>query len=385
MLIPELPAAELEQRGASWTAREIVQQPDVWREARESIVRRGEPVRQFLQQVLEKPDLRIILTGAGSSAYIGQCLLPALLEGMQRRVEAIATTDLIASPAQYFQRTVPTLLVSFARSGNSPESLAAVEIGSQQVDACFHLVVTCNKDGTLYARCNGRIDAAVWLLPDATHDRSFAMTSSFSTMLYAALCLFLPGATSSRTADRICAAGTRVIEHFSPQLRALAARRFARTVFLGSGALRGLANEAALKLLELTDGADVVMAESPLGFRHGPKTVVTRDTLVFVFVSNDPLTRRYDLDLARELKADGIVARLCLITADHRDCATFDALVLPEMELAEDYELLLPYVICAQLYAMFKALEQGRTPDSPSVAGTVSRVVQGVTIYHGPG
>jgi tagatose-6-phosphate ketose/aldose isomerase len=308
-----------------------------------------------------------------------------LLEGLQRRVEAIATTELIASPAQYFQRKVPTLLVSFARSGNSPESLAAVEIAGQHVDACLHLVITCNKAGALYARCSGRSDAAVWLLPEATHDRSFAMTSSFSTMLYAAVCLFLPDVMLQRTADQISAAGTRVIEQLSPHLRALAARRFARTVFLGSGALRGLANEAALKLLELTDGADVVLAESPLGFRHGPKTIVTRDTLAFVFVSNDPLTRRYDLDLARELKADGIVAQLTLITADHRDCAELDALVLPELELAEDCELLLPYVICAQLYAMFKALELGRTPDSPSVTGTVSRVVQGVTIYQGPG
>ena len=88
-------------------------------------------------------------------------------------------------------------------------------------------------------------------------------------------------------------------------MAALAHRRFGRVAYLGSGPLQSLAREAALKLLELTDGALVTMFESTLGFRHGPKTVVNADTLVVVFASNDPLTRAYDRDLIEELRENG--------------------------------------------------------------------------------
>ena len=136
--------------------------------------------------LFRQPELRIVLTGAGTSAYIGECLAPALTRMLRRRVDAIPTTDLVSSPQSYLSAETPTLMVSFGRSGNSPESLAAVELASAYVRQCSHLIVTCDADGALYQRGRVAPDSAVILLPAASNDRSFAMTSSFTGMLFAA-------------------------------------------------------------------------------------------------------------------------------------------------------------------------------------------------------
>jgi tagatose-6-phosphate ketose/aldose isomerase len=95
---PGLPAAELESRGAAWTAREIAQQPDVWKEVGALVAGERAGLDAFLRPLLARPDLRVVLTGAGTSAYIGDCLAPALAARRGRRIEAIATTELLSGP-----------------------------------------------------------------------------------------------------------------------------------------------------------------------------------------------------------------------------------------------------------------------------------------------
>ena len=81
-----------------WTAREIAQQPEVWTAVGELVARERAGLDAFLQPLIANPHLRIVLTGAGTSAYIGDCLAPALSARLRRRVEAIATTDLLSGP-----------------------------------------------------------------------------------------------------------------------------------------------------------------------------------------------------------------------------------------------------------------------------------------------
>lgn len=372
---------ELTRRRASWTAREIQQQPRAWRSTLDILRASSTTIDAFLRPLLADPSLRIILTGAGSSAYIGQCLAPHVSRALCRRVEAIATTDLVSGPHDYLLPKAPTLLVSFGRSGNSPESIAAVDLASRLVERSHHIIITCNPEGELYRRCAGDARCLGLLLPEETHDRSFAMTSSFSCMLLAGA-LALSGPLSEDAVGAVSAAGARVLSLYAPLLRALAAQNHARVVFLGSNGLQGLAREASLKLLELTDGAVVTLADSPLGFRHGPKTVINAQTLVVIFVSNDPLTRRYDLDLARELRTDARAQRVLTIgTQSDSETKPIDQLLLPELSALLDIDLMPAYVMFAQLYAFYRALHLGNSPDSPSVSGTVNRVVQGVTIH----
>ncbi len=374
--------ADLKTRNATWTAQEITHQPAMWQATRDLIEMNALKLGAFLKPLLAKKDLRIILTGAGSSAYIGQCLQPELMQHLGKRVEAIATTDLVAGPLQCLQPDVPTLLVSFARSGSSPESLAAVDLADRHVKECYQLAITCNAQGELFKRCSNRPHSFALLLPEATHDRSFAMTSSFSSMLYAGYCTFVSGSATKAFVERFSTASSAVLAGISQRLQTMASKPFRRVVYLGSRGLTGLANEAALKLLELTDGGIVSMSNSPLGFRHGPKTFVNSETLVIVYLSNDPLTRRYDLDLLRELRNDGVASQVLAISGISGDDADAgDCVLIPGMSAAGDLELCFPYVMCAQIYAFYRSLELGKSPDNPSASGTVSRVVKGVTIH----
>ena len=378
----QLDESALNRDGGLWTAREIAQQPESWIRTQDLVHRHAEPIARFLAPLLAQPDLRIILTGAGSSAFIGECLAPLLMQKLSRRVEAIATTDLLSGPHQYLQRDVPTLLVSFGRSGGSPESVAVVDLAERLLRECHQLVFTCNEQGTLYQRSRERRNSLAILLPPETHDQGFAMTSSFTSMMLAASLVFHALENAAAGVARIARGARELLERHNATLQTLATESFSRVVYLGSNGFKGLAREAALKLLELTDGKVVGAFDSPLGFRHGPKTIVTGDTLLFVFMSNDPYTRRYDLDLLRELRSDALAGRVIAVTAQAHDAVTEgEHLHVPHLADAPDGDLYFPYIVCGQLYAFHRSLSVGNTPDQPSNSGTVSRVVSGVTIH----
>lgn len=371
----------LERLGGLWTAREIAQQPAMLRETQKLLMARRAEIEAFLEPQLAVAGLRIILTGAGTSAFAGECLAPVLSARLDRRVEAIATTDIVGAPHLYFEAETPTLLVSLGRSGNSPESVAAIELADRLVKNLHHLVITCNADGALAAY--GRRPRGLALqLPEETHDRSFAMTSSFSCMTYAALAVFSGIAAMDGRIDAIARATQAVIANCTPVMQAAAGEGYERVVYLGSHIFKGLARESGLKLLELTNGARVTMFDSPLGFRHGPKTIVNERTLVVVFFSNDAYTRSYETDLLEELRADGVAARVMAITAqDGVGLPEQDEIRVPGLAASDDVELLFPYIVAPQILAFFESLRLGLTPDRPNTSGTVNRVVQGVRIH----
>jgi len=371
-----LSVAEPAADGADcWTRREILQQPDTLRATHALLASQRADIETFLAPLLARPNLRIVLIGAGTSAFIGTCLAATLARATGRRVEAIPTTDIVSAPDLYLEADTPTLSVSFGRSGNSPESIAAVELIDARIADAHHLIITCNAEGALAHRAGG--NAHVVTLPESTHDRGFAMTSSFSAMTYAALAIFSGIESLETRIEPIAAAVDRLLA-IEPRMAALAARGFRRVVYLGSGSFQGLAREAALKLLELTDGATATLFDTTLGFRHGPKTFVDRDTLVVVFVSNDPLTRAYDRDMIEELLADGVAGAVLAVSAQGE---IGDTIAVGGLDAAADGDLLFPFIVPAQLFALHASLARGLTPDTPNTTGTVNRVVQGVRIH----
>ena len=381
-----LSTAQVQSAGAQWTAREIAQQPGLWPQIAREVGADG-GLRAHLAPLLGNAALRIVLTGAGTSAYIGKCLAPALARG-GRQTEAIPTTDIVASPQSTLGAKASTLMVHFARSGNSPESVAALELAERQIEDCHHLIVTCNGEGELTRCARGLRHAYSIVLPQACNDQSFAMTSSFTGMLLAAsLALGTLRADPGRI-EAIAALGTEMLTAHVPLAAELVRAQFDRVVYVGSNELKGLALESALKMLELTDGRVVSIGESPLGFRHGPKTIVNGSTLVVTFLSNDPYTRQYDLDLLRELRSDGVAGRVVALTAhlDERDGPDTIALQagLRSPGSLTDLELCLPYVAFAQTLALLRSISLGLSPDRPNAAGTVNRVVQGVSIHPFP-
>ena len=372
--------------GADWTAREIAQQPTLWPELVRQVAS-DDALRAYLAPLLGDQGVRIVCTGAGTSAYIGKCLAPALAR-TGRRVDAIATTDIVSSPLSAFARDVPTLVVHFARSGNSPESVAAFDLAEQLVEKCQHLVITCNADGNLVRHAQEKSRGHCIVLPDACNDRSFAMTSSFTGMLLAAaqaleIVRDLPGRI-----ENLVSLGKEVLNGLVPQVKAMVRAQFDRIIFLGSNELNGAARESALKMLELTSGRVISMAESPLGFRHGPKSIIDENTLVVLYLSSDPYTRQYDEGLLREIRKDGRARKIIALTAQSgRDRAadTIELGAVGESRVEfSDIELCLPYVVFAQVLALHQSVSLGISPDSPNDTGTVHRVVRGVEIYPFP-
>lgn len=356
-------------RADCWTAREIRQQPDTLRASQALLERDRAHIEAFVGPLLADPATRIVLTGAGTSAFIGEALAPWLSRTLERCVEAIPTTDLVSAPHLHFRRAVPTLLVSFGRSGSSPESVAAVDLADTQLDRVHHLVITCNPDGELARRAGESTHVVV--LPSETHDRGFAMTSSFSAMMLAAASI-LEGIEAVGARVAAIAEAVNGALQTEPAAAELARRGFERVVYLGSGVFKGLAREAALKLMELSDGAVVTAFDTPMGFRHGPKTIVSDRTLVVVFMSNDPLTRLYDADIVTELRRDG--------SAEVISIGAGGDLAVGDPGLG-DVDLLFPYIVPAQLFGLKVSLALGLTPDEPNATGTVSRVVQGVRLH----
>lgn len=374
-----IPETRLSAASALCTAREIEQQPRMLALTDTLVAAMHGQLTDFVAPITDDPQARVILTGAGTSAYIGLCLAALLEQTLAARVEAIPTTDIVAAPELYLDPAAPLLLVSFGRSGNSPESLAAIELAEARVPGVRHLVFTCNRSGAL-GRINVR-HALTVQLPEQTHDAGFAMTSSFSCMLYATLAALSPAHSMDARGKALARAMDGVIQTTTPALSELAAQGHDRVVFLGSGLLQGLARESALKLGELCNGEVATCFDSTLGFRHGPKTFVSANTAVIVYVSNHPLTRQYDHDLIDELRHDGVAARVLEITAQPRIGHAADTIAIADMAAAADVDLIWPYVAAAQMFALHASLARGITPDNPNPQGMVNRVVQGVRIH----
>ncbi|TCC57672.1 SIS domain-containing protein [Kribbella pittospori] len=358
------------------TYREVVQQPAVWREAAETLAARSDEVAAFLEPLFALPDLRIVLTGAGTSAFAGEVLAPALARTLRRRVDAVATTDIVSNPREMFAEDVPTLLVSFARSGDSPESVAATQLAASCLTSVHQLVITCNPEGQLAREHSGSNSSLVLLMPSATNDRGFAMTSSFTSMLLSAWLALAPD-QDPRLAERLAAAAEQVLGR-PDELARLTGRPYDRIVYLGSGSLGGLARESALKLLELTAGKVISYYDTPLGFRHGPKAVLKDGTLAVVYLSNDAYTRRYDHDIVEELRAAIGSENVLAVSAQSDDAESWQ---IDGVSDVDDAVLTLPFVVIAQLLALRFSIALGRTPDNPFPDGEVNRVVQGVTIH----
>ncbi|MBF0785841.1 SIS domain-containing protein [Muribacter muris] len=374
-MILTLPEQTLTKQNAYWTAKEIAQQPATWREtaaqvAQSDLVERLAP----LVARAKRGELRIILTGAGTSAFIGEVVAPILSQTLGCVVEAIASTDLVSNPYQYLFADKPTLLVSFARSGNSPESIGAVERVDEIVKEAYHLAITNNQQGALFAKCRQNPTAYAFALAESTHDKGFAMTSSASNMMLAALLLLAPQRFDQAWAEQCCQVTETLLTQDLETVRQWAHQPAQRVVYLGSGHFQGLARECALKLLELTAGERLGFFESTMGFRHGPKSLVQQDTVIFIFSSQHPYTRQYDRDLYHELVRDNKAKQIVLLGE------TSGALQTEFCKL-DDTGCLFPYLVIGQLYAFYTSLHLGYTTDNPCSSGEVNRVVQGVTLY----
>ena len=373
MLLDE---SKLEEKDFKYTYTEILNQADTWLEVYDLYEKRKNDIENFLKKVGK--DCKVIFTGAGTSEYVGNIALDYLKTHGEFEFESVATTDLVSAPYLHFEKNQKTLLVSFARSGNSPESLAAVKLGKEIVDDFYNLPITCAKEGKLAQALKDDENSYVFLEPEITNDKGFAMTNSFSSMLLATLLIFDTKTQNKKEiVEKISKLGKEIYNNLE-EIENLVNFDFNRVVYLGSGPLGKLTKEARLKILELTAGEVATIWESSMGFRHGPKSFVDENTLVISFVSSNPYTRLYDLDILDEIANDKIAKKIIGISNSKLDR---DYELIFEEDGLDDVYLCPAYIIIGQIIALVTSLRVGNTPDNPSRTHTVNRVVKGVTIH----
>lgn len=377
-----LPEAEKQSRGLQNTPGEIFQQPETWLATLNLLGSMRSAIGSYLQGFLNAPCPEIILAGAGTSDYVGRAISRILRKRLSCDVSAVPSTELLTNIDDCLVPGKQYLLVSFSRSGDSSEGVAVLDQTLERYpDRVRHLLVTCNESGSM-----AKIPIVFPLVLDSkVNDRGLAMTSSFTNMVIAGQYLgFLQAPELFEPLVRELAdAGSRKMADAAQITAELAARRFSRVCFIGTGPLQAVAEESALKVLELNAGRIPTLAQSPLGLRHGPMSFVNDETLVVAFLSSDEQRRQYELDLLDELNKKQLGAEMLIVTphASARvDRISQNILSLDLSSGFPDFALAPISVLAGQLLGLFLSIENGITPDSPS-SGAISRVVSHVKIY----
>jgi len=378
---------QMKENFSTYTIHEIYQQPATWRKTCAQLASCKDELQKFLDQVVKAEDFDIVLTGAGTSEFVGNSLYHALNKKYDFKVKSYASTDIVPNPEDTLSRTKPTLLVNFGRSGNSPESVGSVEAAEVVCENIYHLFVTCNSEGALSKLADKHDNCFALNLTPETHDKSFAMTSSYSNMYLATyLALNLDRLDEITAAvEKICAAGENFLNNqYEAVAKIVSEFDFDRIVYLGNIALKGVAQESALKMLELTAGKVATMYDSQLGFRHGPKSIINDNTLTVVYLSDDDYRRKYELDLVKEMAGQRKGNKIAVVY--NKACEGIEELADYTVQInvgaeMENIMLGLDYVMFAQTLAVMKSLSMGITPDNPCPTGEVNRVVKGVILY----
>jgi tagatose-6-phosphate ketose/aldose isomerase len=389
--ILELSSQEKNERGLAYTPREIAQQPHTWTRT----YQRCRGYLADLNETLHRAGLRngstglptIYFVGAGTSDYIGRALAPLLRRKWQCDAWAIPSTTLLTDFDDLHRSGKEYLWISFSRSGDSPEGVALLERALDRYRNIRHIVITCNAQGRMAQLCSQhREQSLAVILDDVVNDRGLAMTSSFTNMLLAGQCLahcdeFDPFAD---TVARMAETGTQFLPAAAEVAAAVTALDCTRAFFVGSGALRGVADESALKVVELSAGKVTTLAETPLGLRHGPMSSVDPTTLFVAFLSSESRRRGYELDLLREIDRKRLGRVRAVVTVQGIDdvspltdyCLSLDC----PADFPDDCRPVLD-IMFGQLIGLFASMRCGLKPDQPSPNGAITRVVQPIRLY----
>ena len=374
-------ADEQRRLGYFHTIREICQQPSTWLHTYELVYGQSAQLCSALKGISS-----LTLTGSGSSEYAGHCVRLPLQNELGVITQAIGGGDLLAHGSRALPPGRPGVMVSIARSGDSPESAGALALMLKTEPQIRHVVVTCNEAGSLARTYQNDPRVHVITLDEETNDQGLVMTSSFTNLVLAARFLGLldqPERFQS-TCEQLSRAASRFLDEHIGTLARVAKEPFRRAVFLGSGASFGAAREAALKLLEMTAGRVTTMAETYLGLRHGPMSYIHEDTLVVCFLSSDPTLRAYESDLLRELDQKELGLLKVIVGSNVPNDVSREGDVVLECQGQEqigDQNFPVIDVVAGQLLAFFRCLAEGLRPDSPSEDGVITRVVQTFALH----
>lgn len=385
-----LPDEEKADRGLIYTPKEIAQQPALWMSTFHRFQQQLAEFEKFFHSAGMDANSgsrpTVLLIGAGTSDYIGRSLVHLLRRQWQCDVIPLPSTDLLTHLESELVPGKRYLCISFSRSGDSPEGVSVLERTLNFRPDAHHIIVTCNAAGRMAAAMKGKENAFTFVLDDAVNDRGLAMTSSFSNMVILGQCLacFKSIPRYEEVLGAVAQAGKNFLSIAADLAADLASGFYTQACFVGSGPLRAVAQESALKLLEMTAGKILTMSESALGLRHGPMAALNERTLFVSFVSSDERVSQYETDLLEEIGKKRLVRTRIAITSGSspRSRSFAEHHLHPGISQPIPDEYRPPVdVMFGQLLGLFFSLRSNLKPDCPSPNGAISRVVGNIAVY----
>ncbi len=375
------PEGEQRRLGYFYTLHEICQQPWTWLRTCRRMIESRDTIGRSLAGMRS-----LTLTGSGSSQYAAECVMSALRNNLKLPTGSVGGGDLLVYGGKILPTERPGLVISLARSGDSPESRGAIELLLDTESELRHIVITCNEHGGLTKTWRDHAKVRVITLPPETNDQSLVMTSSFTNLALALRFIGMPNNTDEYS--RLCMGLSEIAKHVIAMnfdiLAKIGGMNFERVVFLGTGSRLAASREAALKMLEMTAGRVTTLCETYLAFRHGPMSYINEKTLIVAFLSSNPILRAYELDLLQELdrKTLGLLKLVVGEAIPHRTVRKQDfAIECPGLSSLDDEDAAIIGVVVAQLLGFFRCLQAGLRPDSPSEDGIINRVVESFPLH----
>ena len=385
----ELPDAEKAQLGLVHTPGEIAQQPDTWNKTFELFLSQRESIQKFLTSArvtrAGTSEAIVYLVGAGTSDYTGRAISYLLRKMWQCEVIAVPSTDLLTQMDQLILPRRKYLWISFSRSGDSSEGVAVLEKAREQLPDIHHIVISCNANGRMLQDSVGDPKTLGICMIDEANDRGLAMTSSFSNMVIFGQCMaHIQNIEAYEPLLRkLVAAGKSFLPRAADCAASVAKQGYTKACFVGSGPLREVAKESALKVLEMSAGKTLTMTESALGLRHGPMAALDDQSLFVCFLSSDKRAQGYERDLLREIGTKKIARRRIVVSGSELTTNSYAEDYLAPAgvtAIADEYRAPVD-VMFGQLIGLFNSIQWKLKPDSPSPAGVITRVVEKVNIY----
>lgn len=356
------------------TLNEINNQPKAWNEVLKII----DELNEMAEIKANLCKRKVIFSGAGSSAFIGNCLKSIFIKQGYRNIEAIDSTRIVSAEDNYLINE-PTLMFSYSRSGNTPEAIAAIKVANKKIEDIKHIIITCDARSKLADYANNSDNCILVVMPVYANDQGFAMTCSVSSMFLATYYMFNHNEETARIITSFSSILADNLDSFWDMTDDITNFDYNRAIFLGSGTLEYLAQEAAIKSMELTDGLINATYFHPMGFRHGPKALINKDTLTIHFISNYEKTRKYDIDLLNEINVQRKGNRTLVIDTKSNHEANYS---FPLFDFKfNEMTIYLANLVIAQILSVRKAIKLGYKIDNPCVGNEVNRVVQGVILH----
>jgi glutamine---fructose-6-phosphate transaminase (isomerizing) len=336
------------------TLAEILSQPHCWSNCLKEVERRklAEEIREKFADATEW-----LFIGCGSSYYIALAAAASWTALTGLRARGVAASELLLYPELVLAGSEGLAPVLISRSGRTSETLRAAEFleGEKNIRT---LAVTCTSDQPLEQVAT----TTLALLP--ADEESTVMTRSFTSMLmslqYTAAVL-AENHAFAKCLRKLPSAAEKVLGTLHPQIREfVAAREFNDYVCLGQGPFYGAACESTLKLAEMS--VSYAQCYRTLEFRHGPKSIVSPETLIIFLLSETSYDA--ECDVLQEVKSLGGTTMAIANQADDRLRASADVLIEFGFEVSE-LARLAPYVFAGQLLGLHTGLKKGLDPDNP--------------------